>query len=59
MECFLVVPGHPLLGIFEELGRVLLQNGDVFEGVDPAQRASGDQAHEQVPDEGPVLGAVE
>ncbi len=51
----LIVPRHPVRGIGRQFRGVLLQFGEVMEGVGAAQFAGVDQAHEKIAD----LGAIE
>jgi hypothetical protein len=41
-----MVPGHPILGSHGQFGRVLLQGGQIVEGVVPAELAGVKEAHE-------------
>jgi hypothetical protein len=54
-----VVPGHPVLRTTGQFFAVLLQLGQVLEGVGPTKLARVNQTHEQVADVGTVLGLVE
>ena len=58
-DCPFVGPRQPVGGISEDLGRMLLQGGQVFKRVDCLQVAGVNQAHEQVADISSVLGFVE
>ena len=55
----LIVPGHPVAGAQREFGRVLVQLGQVVEGIDAVQLTGVDQAREQIPDTGAIFGLVE
>ncbi len=57
-DAALIIPGHPVPGIFENLGRMFLKGRQVIEGIDMLQIAGVDQAHEHVADEGAVLGLI-
>ena len=50
---------EPVGGVLENLGRMLLQGGQVFKWVYFLQVAGVNQAHEQVADISSVLGFVE
>ena len=54
-----IVPRHPILRALLELIGVMLQLGEVVEGIGAAQFGSVDQAHEQVADFGAFLCLVE
>jgi hypothetical protein len=58
-KCIPIVPGQPAVGIYGQLIRVLLQFGEVIEGIHLVQFTSVDQAHEQVAHAGAVLGLIE
>ena len=58
-DCPFEGPRQPVGGVLEDLGRMLLQGGQVFKGVYFLQVAGVNQAHEQVADISPVLGFVE
>ena len=52
----LVIPGEPVLGVFEELGGMLLKSGQVLEGVDAVERTCVNETHEQIADVSPMFG---
>jgi len=54
-----VIPGHPVLRPLGELLRVLLQLGQIVEGIAGAELAGVDEAHKEVAHSGAVLGLVE
>ena len=54
-----VVPGHPRCWILRQLSRVFLQLREVVERIGVIQFAGMDQAHEQIPHLGAVLGLIE
>ena len=58
-EAGLVIPGHPVARVFEDLRGMLLEGYQVVEGIDAPQVAGVDQAHEHIPDEGAVFSLVE
>jgi len=58
-DAVLIIPGQPVPGGFEDLGRMFLQSRQVIEGVDLTQIAGVDQTHEHIADEGAMLGFVE
>ena len=45
--------------MLSDLDGVPLQCNEIMEGVGPAKRAGCNEAHEHVPDVGPVLRAIE
>ncbi len=53
-----IVPRHPACWLRGQLSCVLLQLGQVVEGVHPAQLAGVDQAHEQIADLRPVYRSI-
>jgi hypothetical protein len=55
----MIIPWHPLCGAGGQFLSVAFQFDQVVEGVDAAQLAGVDQAHEQIADLSPVQGAVE
>ena len=57
-DAVLVIPGHPVAGVFESLGRVFLEGRQVIERIDISQVAGVDQAHEHITDEGAMLGLI-
>ena len=54
-----VIPGHPVLRPLGELLSVLLQLGQIVEGIAGAELAGVDEAHKEVAHAGAVLGLVE
>jgi hypothetical protein len=58
-QYFPVIPGHPLLRAARKFFSMLLQFGQVVEGIGIAEVARVDEAHEEVAYVSPVLGLVE
>jgi len=54
-----VIPRHPCRRILGQLGGVLLQLGEIVEGIGVVQFAGVDQAHEQITHVGTLLGLIE
>lgn len=54
----LIIPGHPFGRFFEQCRSILQQSDQVIKGINLHQIAGMDQAHEHVPDIGPVLSPV-
>ena len=59
LQCLPVIPGHPVRRVLGQFLGVFLQFDQVLEGIDAVQFASMDQAHEQIPHLGTVLGLIE
>jgi len=55
----LVIPGHPVTGVFEDRGGMFLEGHQVFERIDIPQVAGVNQAHEHIADEGAMFGLEE
>jgi hypothetical protein len=55
----LVIPWHPIAGVLEDLGGMLLESNQVAEGIDAPYVAGVDQAHEHITDNRAVFGLVE
>ena len=56
--CRLVMPGQIGFRGFLQIKGVFQKPLDVFQGIDPFQLAGVDQAHEQIPHVGTVLGLI-
>ena len=54
-----VIPGHPVLRPLGEFPGVLLQLGQIVEGMAGTELAGVDEAHKEVAHAGAVLGLIE
>ena len=55
----MIIPGEPVAGIFSDPSRMLLEGGDVFEGVDLVEVACFDDAHMNIANQGAEFGFIE
>lgn len=53
-----IIPGHPFGRFFEQCRSILQQSDQIIKGINQHQIAGMDQAHEHVPDIGPMLSSV-
>ena len=54
LECSAVVPGQPVIGVGGQRAGVLLQFGEVVEGINVVEFAGVNQAHKQIAHPRPV-----
>jgi len=59
LQCLPVIPGHPGGGMLGQFGGVIMQCGEVVEGIGAVQFAGMNEAHVQVAHLHPVAGSVE
>ncbi len=59
LQCLLVIPWHPGGGMLGQFGGVILQYGEVVEGIGAIQFAGMNEAHVQVAHLRPVAGFIE
>ena len=55
----LVIPGHPVAGVFEDRGGMFLEGHQVVERIDISQVTGMNQAHEHIADECAMFGLEE
>ena len=58
LKCIAVVPRQPVVGVRGQLISMLLQFGEIVEGINVVQFTGVDQAHEQVSHASPVRGFI-